>query len=607
MSKKVLRPSQFAQAHLIESDDLQLSASQKQELEALYASGVQDFKAGQLVIGKVVEGKSSSMIVDISYKSNGLIPLYEFTKQELEDFTPGADIEVIIEELEDFNGNIVLSYENAKAMRAWARIMDLHEKNEPVEGLVTHKVKGGLSVDVGIPAFLPGSQVDLHRVTNFDQYVGQTIIADVIKINKKRGNIIISRRKHLSSQRDESRKLVLENLEADAVINGIVKNITNYGVFIDVGGVDGLLHITDMTWGRISHPSEMVNLGEEIKVKVLSIDKVNNKISLGLKQLEGNPWKDIEGKVEVGSTVKGRVASVTDYGLFVEVEKGVEGLIHISEISWTERITNLPERYAVNAEIEALVVSMDVDNRRMSLSVKQMEKNPWTSIQDQFTVGQKINGKISNITDFGIFVQLVPGIDGLIHVSDLSWVDHVDNLSNAYSRGAEIEAMILSIDKDSKKIALGVKQLADNPWDTIETEHPVDSTAEGVVTKIMSYGAFVRLPNGIEGLLYSSEMQGEKEAVVEEGKAYTFRIVNINKEEHKVGLSLNLDKKAAPSAPARRKASHKKSDSFSKSDMEKYSSSASQTQEKSALQLELEKHAAKQKKSKKAASTDTEK
>lgn len=374
MSKKVLRPSQFAQAYLIESDDLQLSASQKQEIDALYSSEVQDFKAGQLVVGKVVEGKSNSMIVDISYKSNGLISLQEFSKQELENFKPGSDIEVIIEEVEDFNGNIVLSYENAKAMRAWARIMDLHERNEPVEGLVTHKVKGGLNVDIGIPAFLPGSQVDLHRVTNFDQYVGETIIADIIKVNKKRGNVIISRRKYLSSKRDVSRKSVLENIEADAVITGIVKNITNYGVFIDVGGVDGLLHITDMTWGRISHPSEMVNLGEEIRVKVLSIDKVNNKVSLGLKQLEGNPWKNIEGKVEIGSIIKGKVASVTDYGLFIEVEKGVEGLIHISEISWTERITNLPERYTVGAEVEALVVSMDIDSRRMSLSIKQMEK-----------------------------------------------------------------------------------------------------------------------------------------------------------------------------------------------------------------------------------------
>ena len=596
MSKEMLKPSQFAQAHVVASDDLQLSDAQKKELALFYESGVQEFKAGQLVVGKVVEQKSNSLIVDISYKSNGLIPLYEFSKAELEGFKPDSDIEVIIEELEDFNGNIVLSYENAKAVRAWARIMDLHEKNEPVEGLVTHKVKGGLSVDIGIPAFLPGSQVDLHRVTNFDQYVGQKITADVIKVNKKRGNVIISRRKHLSSQRDGSRKLVLETLEADQVITGVVKNITNYGVFIDVGGVDGLLHITDMTWGRISHPGEMVNLGEEIKVRVLSIDKVNNKISLGLKQLEGNPWKDIEGKIQVGSVVKGQVASVADYGLFVEIGKGVEGLIHISEISWTERITNLSERFVVGSEVEALVVSMDTNNRRMSLSIKQMEKNPWTTIQERFEVGQKITGKISNITDFGIFVQLVPGIDGLIHVSDLSWVAHIDNLVNEYTKGAEIEALILSIDKDSKKIALGVKQLANNPWDAIENEHPVDSQAEGLVTKIMSYGAFVRLPNGIEGLLYSSEMQGEQEKAVEEGKTYTFRIININKEEHKVGLSLNLEKK--PVAP-KRKPVARKAESFAKVDYEKYT--APQSLEKTSLQLQLEKHAAKQKKNKKDA------
>jgi small subunit ribosomal protein S1 len=299
---------------------------------------------------------------------------------------------------------------------------------------VTHKVKGGLSVDIGIPAFLPGSQIDLQRVTDFDQYVGQTVTANIIKVNKKRGNVIISRRKFMHEQRADSRKKILEKLNVGETIQGIVKNITNYGAFIDIGGVDGLLHITDMTWGRIAHPSELLRLGETITVKVLSFDKDNEKISLGLKQLTGNPWSQLAATITVGSKIKGSISSITDYGLFVEVEKGVEGLVHISEISWTDRISNLADKYKVGQEIEALVVSLDKDNRRMSLSVKQLEKNPWDAIKEQFNIGDKVKGIISNITDFGIFVQLLPGVDGLVHISDLSWTEHIDHPADLQKR-----------------------------------------------------------------------------------------------------------------------------------------------------------------------------
>ena len=441
MSKECIRPEQFARVNnhtQITDENLTLSKEQLDELSVLYEGIFDRFVPGKLIVGTIARIDQDGILVNIDYKSDGLVPRYEFGPHELEKFKVGDDIEVILDELEDVQGNVILSYEKAKAMRAWDEITKLHEEGKPVDGTVTHKVKGGLNVDIGIPAFLPGSQIDLQRVSDFDQYVGQTITANIIKLNKKRGNVIISRRKFLSEQRSESRKKVLDTLSEGQVIQGIVKNITNYGVFIDIGGVDGLLHITDMTWGRISHPNELVKLGDSITVKVLSFDKDNEKISLGLKQLEENPWQKIAEVYKVGDRIKGTISSITDYGLFVEIAKGVEGLVHISEISWTNRINDLAHKFKVGQTIEVLVVSLDVENRRMSLSIKQLAKNPWESVAEQFTVGQKIKGTISNITDFGIFVQLLPGIDGLVHISDLSWTEHIEHPADRYKKGDEV-------------------------------------------------------------------------------------------------------------------------------------------------------------------------
>jgi small subunit ribosomal protein S1 len=440
-----------------------------------------------------------------------------------------------------------------------------------------------LNVDVGVPAFLPGSQVDLQRITDFDQFVGKKITADIIKINKKRGNIIISRRKYLSERRDESRKQILEGLAAGSVIQGVVKNITNYGVFIDIGGVDGLLHITDMTWGRISHPSEIVKLGDTISVKVLSIDKDNNKISLGLKQLEENPWKELNPSVQIGARVKGKIASVTDYGLFVEVQKGIEGLVHISEISWTDRITDLAERYKVGTEIEVVVVSLDIDNRRMSLSVKQLDRNPWAAIKEDYKAGQEITGMVTNVTDFGVFVQIIPGVDGLVHVSDLSWTEHIDHPSDLYKKGQAVQAVILSIDEESKKIALGIKQLSQDPWTTVEAEYAVNTIVTGIVGKTVSYGTFVKLANGIEGLIHTSELEKSEPLVA--GQEVQVRVASVNKEERKLTLTLQLE--AAPKKEAVKKETVKKEAAPKKA------TSKSSTTTKSSLQLELEKHVAK--------------
>lgn len=591
MSKEIIRPDQFARAEVTPDNVLvELSNEQQNELAQLY-EGIQDqFDPGKLVIGTIEKIDGDGVVVDINYKSDGLIPRYEFSEHELKKIKEGDKIEVILDQLESADGNVILSYEKAKALRAWGEITKLYEDNKPVEGVVTHKVKGGLSVDIGIPAFLPGSQIDLQRVTDFDQYVGETITANIIKINQKRGNVIISRRNFMSEQRSEARKKILDTLSEGQVLQGTVKNITNYGVFIDIGGVDGLLHITDMTWGRISHPSELVNIGDTITVKVLSFDKDNEKISLGLKQLTDNPWEKVGKDLEVGSRVKGRISSITDYGLFVEIEKGVEGLVHISEISWTDRINDLHKKFKVGQEIEVLVVSLDKDNRRMSLSIKQLEKNPWESISEQFKTGQKIKGTISNITDFGIFVQLMPGIDGLVHISDLSWTEHIDHPGDIYKRGDEVEAIILGVDKDNKKVSLGIKQLSTDPWEKIAEEYPVGTIVEGEVSKITNFGAFVKLPSGIEGLVHISELSDKNVEKVEDilkiGEKHKFRVINVNKEERKLGLSLKLDGPVKEkSAPATKKPAQPRYEQQRPADR-------TEPKAKSMLQIELEKMAA---------------
>ena len=593
MAKEIIRPGQFGQVNVIEPEDMDLALNEEQlqELSELYESFFSVCKPGKVVKGKIVEISSDGVLVDIGYKSEGLIPRYEFSTHELKNFKAADEIEVMLNELESVEGTVELSYEKAKALKAWDSIIKLFEEEKPCEGIVTHKVKGGLSVDIGISAFLPGSQVDIQRVTNFDQYVGQSITANIIKVNKKRGNVIISRRKHLSDQRAEVRKGVLETLTNGQIIDGLVKNITNYGVFIDIGGVDGLLHITDMTWGRISHPSEMVKIGDTVKVKVLSFDKDNEKISLGTKQLSDNPWEELSADIQPGSRIKGKISSITDYGLFVEVQKGVEGLIHISEISWTDRINDLNKHFNAKDEVEAIVISLDKDNRRMSLSVKQLEKNPWKAVEEEFKSGQKVQGTVSNITDFGVFVQLKPGIDGLVHVSDLSWTEHIEHPGSIYKKDQSIEAVVLGVDVENKKISLGIKQLAQDPWETIEQQYKVGQLLDGEISKITNFGMFVRLASGIEGLVHISELQSEKkpdekiEDLFKVGQKRQFRVIKVSKDERKLGLSTKLtgeikeDKRPAQQTSAPKKVAP----------------SAPAAKAKSQFQLELEKHSARDK------------
>lgn len=553
MSKECIYPNQFAHVkrkETLEDAALELNDAQLQELSELYEGMSSTYQPGKIVKGTVIRADSDGVLVDINFKSRGFIPKFEFGVHELKNFQAGQDIEVLIDSLESPEGNVVLSYEKAKAMRAWDDIMKLFEEGKPVEGVVTHKVKGGLNVDIGIPAFLPGSQIDVHRVNDFDSFLGQTITAHILKVNRKRGNVIVSRRKYINETRAGSRKKVLDTLSIGQVIQGVVKNITNYGVFIDIGGVDGLLHVTDMTWGRIAHPSELVKIGETVAVKVLSFDKDNEKISLGLKQLAGNPWADIESRFKVGEVITGKISSITDYGLFVEVAKDIEGLVHISEVSWTDRIHDLNKLYKTGEEIKVRIVSVDQENRRMSLSIKQLEKNPWESVDTQFTVGQKIKGAITNVTDFGIFVQLLPGIDGLVHISDLSWTEHIDHPKDHFKTGDVVEAVILSVDKDNKKISLGVKQLQTDPWEKVEQDYPLNAIVEGEIIKTTNFGAFVRLATGIEALIHNAELAGEKgkraEDLLKVGQKDKFRVVNVNKEDRKLALSMKLEPDTTP-------------------------------------------------------------
>jgi small subunit ribosomal protein S1 len=589
MSKEVLRPELFAKVYYLEPEALELTEQQKKELDALYEETIDKLRPGQLTVGKVITADSNGVLVDIQYKSNGLIPRYEFADHELKSLQPGSEIDVIIDELEGADGNVLLSYEKAKELKAWDKITKLFEENKPVEGVVTHTVKGGLSVDIGVPAFLPGSQVDVQRVTDFEGFIGQTIQAEIIKINKKRGNVIISRRKFLSERRADARKKAMESLDKGQVIQGVVKNITNYGAFIDIGGIDGLLHITDMTWGRISHPSEILKIGDNLTVQVLSIDKDNNKISLGMKQLTDNPWKNLPDSIQVGSKIKGKISSITDYGLFVEIQKGVEGLVHISEISWIDRINDLSKHFKVGDEIESVVVSLDKENRRMSLSIKQLEENPWKSISEKFKAGQIVKGPITNITDFGIFIQLLPGVDGLAHVSDLSWTEHINHPADIYKKGQEVEAVVLSTDEANKKVSLGIKQLTPDPWEKIEEEYPAGKIVEGEVSKITNFGAFVRLPTGIEGLVHVSEaeQEGKKlEDLLKIGQKREFRVINTNKAEHKIGLSLSLEDRKAET---QQKTEKKETAGKGKANKKERTSTAETAKGKSVLQLELEK------------------
>ena len=512
------------------------------------------FKEGEVVRGKVLSIDSDHVQVDVGGKSEGLVASWEFMDDDGTMLVKVGDVvDVLVEEPEDEDGRVVLSKEKAERLKVWDEISKAYESDEAVDGTIVSRVKGGLSVDIGVKAFLTGSQVDLRPVRNLEALLGEKLQFKIIKFNKRRGNIVLSRRALLETERRQLRDETLKTLAEGQIIDGVIKNLTDYGAFIDLGGIDGLLHITDMSWGRISHPSEIFSVGDEIKVKVLKFDTDSERVSLGLKQIQPDPWIDVGMRYPIGKRVQGKVVSLTDYGAFIELEPGIEGLVHVSEMSWTKRVKHPSKMVAIGDAVEAVVLDVDERDRKISLGMKQIEPNPWTVIESQYPVGTRVSGQVRNITNFGVFIGLDEGIDGLVHVSDISWTEVIKHPSEKFKKGDELEAVVLKIDKENEKFSLGIKQLQPNPWDDIRRKFPVGSEITGPVTSVTDFGVFVRLEDGIEGLIYSSELSTEKiedpTQHFQDGQEVTALVTKVDPAEQKISLSIraltNREERAA--------------------------------------------------------------
>ncbi len=507
----------------------------------MYDSTIKDIKEGEVVAGTVMGVTRDDIIVDVGFKSEGIIPITEFPTPL--NISVGESIEVFLEQIEDSNGQLILSKQKADFMRVWDKIREVHDSGDQIEGCVVRRIKGGLVVDImGVDAFLPGSQVALRQVPDFDALIGEMMSVKIIKINKSRRNIVISRRIVLEEERESMRASLLSEIGVGQIRQGVVKNITDFGVFIDLGGVDGLLHITDMSWGRIRHPSEMVNLGEKIDVKILDFDDRTSRISLGLKQMTPYPWENIEQKYQLGKKVVGRVVSITDYGAFVELEKGVEGLIHISEMSWTQHIKHPSKIMNVNDQVEAVVLSVDKENEKISLGIKQMEPDPWTTIEEKYPVNKIVSGKVRNLTAFGAFVELEEGIDGLVHISDMSWTRRIQHPSEVMRKSDKVEVKILKIDHENRRISLGYKQLSEDPWPEISRKYAVGTDCLGVITKVMDRGVLVDLDGEVEAFVPTAQL-GQKDMVdpstaFTEGESIPLQVIELDKSQRKVVLSV---------------------------------------------------------------------
>jgi small subunit ribosomal protein S1 len=509
----------------------------------LFEQTLRPLKEGEVVQGKVLSVDDENIQIDIGFKSEGLVPTWEFMDEDGKVLVaPGDTVDVLLEEAEDQSGRIVLSKEKADRLKIWDEISKAYKADEPVEGTVIARVKGGLAVDIGVKAFLPGSQVDLRPVRNLEQMVNQRLKFKIIKFNKRRANIVLSRRALLETERKRLRENTLQTLAPGQIVDGVIKNLTDYGAFIDLGGIDGLLHVTDMSWGRVNHPSELFQVGDEIKIKVLKFDSDSERVSLGLKQIQPDPWIDASMRFPIGRRITGRVVSLAEYGAFVELEPGIEGLIHVSEMSWTKRIKHPSKVVSVGDEVEAVVLDVDERERKISLGMKQIEPNPWSVIEEKYPVGTRVSGMVRNITNFGIFVGLEEGIDGLVHVSDISWTEQIKHPGERFKKGDTAEAVVLKIDKENEKFSLGIKQLEANPWDEILKRYPVGSEVTGQVTNVADFGAFVKLEEGIEGLIYSSELSTERVEnpadVVQAGQEVTALVTRVDPVEQKISLSI---------------------------------------------------------------------
>ncbi|MGB4067686.1 MAG: 30S ribosomal protein S1, partial [Nitrospira sp.] len=493
--------------------------------------------------GRVVAVTKDKVVVDIGYKSEGMIPNDQFSTEERQNLKVGDRLQVYIEECEDADGNLVLSKEKADKMKIWEELEKLFNDGKSIDGKIVARIKGGMMVDIGVKAFLPGSQIDLHPVRDLDGLIGRTFPLKIIKINHRRGNVVVSRRVLLEETRDSKRKTTLSTLKEGQLIQGVVKNITDYGAFIDLGGIDGLLHITDMSWGRVGHPSEMFNIGDKVEVSVLKYDRETGRISLGLKQKSADPWTGVASKYAVGTRVRGRVVSLTDYGAFIELEPGVEGLVHVSVMSWTHEVRHPSRVVSIGDQVEAAVLNVDPASRKISLGMKQTAPNPWDMVEGKYAIGTHIEGKVKSLTDFGAFVGLEEGIDGLIHISDMSWTKHIKHPSELFKKGQKVEAVVLRIDKEKERLSLGYKQLKGDPWDDeIPSRYAVGDVAVGKVSKVADFGIFVELDGGVEGLIHISEAGLDSQAKLEEKfklqDEVTAKIIKVDREERKIALSL---------------------------------------------------------------------
>ncbi|MGE0633595.1 MAG: 30S ribosomal protein S1 [Pseudobdellovibrionaceae bacterium] len=525
------------------------SGARNSGFEELFANSLkeQDFKVGDVVTGTVVEVQSDYVLVDINYKSEGLIPIGEFRIVDgRRDVSPGNTVEVYIDRVENENGMVVLSKEKADMLRAWNDISKIHENGEVIEGTIVAKVKGGLSVDIGVKAFLPGSQIDLRPVRNMDGYIGKKYRFKVIKFNKKRGNIVLSRRELLEEERVSMREQTLDAMKEGSIVTGSVKNITDYGAFIDLGGMDGLLHITDMSWGRVKHPSENLKVGDEIQVKVLKYDQEKERVSLGMKQLQADPWEGITAKYTAGTKLSGKVVMLAEFGAFIELGDGIEGLVHVSEMSWTKRVKHPSQIVNVGDSVNVVVLGVDPNERRISLGMKQLETNPWVSLKEAYGPGTIIEGEVKSVTDFGIFVGVEEGIDGLVHISDFSWTKRVNHPSEMFQKGSKVRAVVLGVDIENERFSLGIKQLENDPWANIENKYSVGSQHDVKVVKTADFGVFVELESDIEGLIHISELTTERintpEDFIKVGGTVKAEVIMIDKDARKIGLSSKLVK-----------------------------------------------------------------
>jgi len=508
--------------------------------ELLASSKIELLKEGSVISGTIMEVRPTEVVIDFGGKAEGTIPAHEFL--DLSELEIGSDIEVFLERLEDRDGNPQLSFDKAEQKKNWEKIVNTCEEGSVITGRVRSKVKGGLVVNIGVDAFLPSSQVDIQAPKNLDQFVGQTFDFKVVKINRERKNIVVSRRELIEERRQDKKREILNNIIPGETRRGMVKNITDYGAFIDLDGLDGLLHITDMSWGRISHPSEMVKTGEEITVCIIEVDKNRERVSLGLKQLSSNPWDEIERKFPINAKVRGKVVNLVPYGAFVELEEGVEGLVHVTEMSWTKRITKPGEVLSVGEEVDAVVLGIQKDDQKISLGLRQLDVNPWDMATHNYPPGARVRGKIRNLTSYGAFVELEEGIDGMVHVSDMSWTRKINHPSEMVKKGDEVDAIVLEVSTENQRISLGMKQLTDDPWENIDRLYRMGDVVKGKVARVAGFGAFIELEHDIDGLVHISQISEERVEKVKdhltEGDEVSARVIKIDKEERRIGLSV---------------------------------------------------------------------